>query len=87
MHRTATTLDKAPLHCPLIITKITPPADLPNWLFWLEDMGFMAGERTQVKRRSYLNNGALVVQVGLSTFALQAVEAHCVEVIAVEGLQ
>ena len=47
----------------------------------------MAGERTQVKRRSYLSNGALVVQVGLSTFALQAVEARCVEVIAVEGLQ
>lgn len=82
-HRLTTTLDQAAIDCPLIIHHVSAT---PDWQHWLEEIGFIAGEHVVVKKRSFLKGGAMVVRVGLSTFALHPSEAACVVVTAVEGL-
>ncbi len=61
-----------------VVEKISVPKDASDWLPWLEEIGFIEGERVQVKRRSILSQGAVVVRVGQSTFALHPAEAACV---------
>ncbi len=61
-----------------VITQLRAPADAPDWLPWLSELGFIVGEHVSVKRRSILRKGAVVVRVGQSTFALHSEEAACV---------
>ena len=61
-----------------VITQLVAPADVPDWLPWLTESGFIVGEHVSVKRRSILRKGAVVVRVGQSTFALHPEEAACV---------
>ena len=46
----------------------------------LEEIGFLPGEQVSVMTRAQPGGDPLVVRVGLSTFALRAAEAACIEV-------
>ena len=46
----------------------------------LEEIGFLPGEQVSVMARALPGGDPLVVRVGLSTFALRAAEAACIEV-------
>lgn len=75
--RTAS-LDRIPLGQPVVIAAVTPPAYAPEWSGWLEEIGFLPGERVMVLTRGLLGGDPLVVRVGQSTFALRRAEAACV---------
>lgn len=79
MNSTATlNLNQAAIARDCVITQLVTPADAPDWLPWLTEIGFIVGEHVSVKRRSILRKGAVVVRVGQSTFALHPEEAACV---------
>ena len=62
------------------VTKVTASPHSSSWAAQLEDLGFIAGERVAVMARGLPGGDPLVVRVGLSTFALRAAEAACVQV-------
>ena len=78
------TLDQLPDFQACTVTQITPPAGAPEWHQWLEEIGFLPGERVMVMTRALPGGDPLVVRIGSSTFALRRVEAACVQV-AVEA--
>lgn len=86
-HRYHTTLDQAGLNQPLIVSQVIAPEKMPEWQPWLEELGFITGEHAMVKKLPLIAGGAMVVRVGLSTFALHPAEAACVVVTQVEGLK
>ncbi|AXF85862.1 hypothetical protein DTO96_101602 [Ephemeroptericola cinctiostellae] len=82
MQRTHMTLDQASLNQPLIVRAVHAFKAPSEWVHWLEDIGFIAGEHAMILKRPLISGGALVVRIGLSTFALHPEEAACVEVTA-----
>jgi len=72
------TLDRSPLHARCTVTGVEPPARVPEWRQWLEEIGFMPGEQVELMSRSAFGGDALVVRVGQSTFALRRAEAACI---------
>ena len=88
MNSTSTlNLNQAAIARECVITQLVAPADAPDWLPWLTEIGFIVGEHVSVKRRSILRKGAVVVRVGQSTFALHPEEAACVLVRPVSNHQ
>ena len=82
MHRTHMTLNQASLNQPLIVRAVHPFNVPEEWVHWLEDIGFLGGEHAMILKQPFIAGGALVVRIGLSTFALHPQEAACVEVTA-----
>jgi ferrous iron transport protein A len=78
----ALTLDAARIGQPHVVVGVHAPAAAPEWAGWLEEIGFLPGERVMLMARAALGGDPLVVRVGQSTFALRAAEAACVELIA-----
>ena len=74
------TLDHLPDRQACTVTQVVPPANAPEWHDWLEEIGFLPGERVMVMTRALPGGDPLVVRVGSSTFALRRVEAACVQV-------
>ncbi|MGE5319842.1 MAG: FeoA family protein [Hyphomicrobiaceae bacterium] len=74
------TLDQLPDLQACTVTRIRPPANAPEWRDWLEEIGFLPGERVMVMTRALPGGDPLVIRVGSSTFALRRVEAACVQV-------
>ena len=62
------------------IDRIAAPPEAPEWHDWLEEIGFLPGERAMVMNRALPGGDPLVIRVGNSTFALRRVEAACVQV-------
>lgn len=77
-----TTLADAHLGEPQVVVAVHAPAAAPEWAGWLEEIGFLPGERVMLMARAALGGDPLVVRIGQSTFALRAAEAACVELIA-----
>ena len=73
-------LDTLPLGAPHVVTEVSAPAHAPEWSRWLEEIGFIPGERVALLARGVPGGDPLVVRVGLSTFALRRAEAACVRV-------
>ena len=67
-----------------VVAALTAPVAAPEWLHWLEDIGFIVGEIVTVTGKSVLGGDPLVVRVGASTFALKRAEAACVQVSVAE---
>lgn len=67
-------------HQACTIERITAPPNAPEWHDWLEEIGFLPGERAMVMNRALPGGDPLVVRVGNSTFALRRVEASCIQV-------
>ncbi|MBS1145837.1 MAG: ferrous iron transport protein [Proteobacteria bacterium] len=63
-----------------IVERIAAPPGAPEWHDWLEEIGFLPGERAMVMNRALPGGDPLVVRVGNSTFALRRIEAACVQV-------
>lgn len=74
------TLDCLPLGEAAVVREVRAPAEAPEWAQWLEEIGFIAGERVTLMTRGMPGGDPLVVRIGLSTFALRKAEAACVHV-------
>jgi ferrous iron transport protein A len=76
----AVSLAYAPVGQPCRVTAVNPPDAAPEWSRWLAEIGFIQGEPASVRARSPWGDGALVVRIGTSTFALRREEADCIAV-------
>ena len=74
------TLATAPVGRPFTVRKVTAAEHAPDWPSQLADIGFLPGERVAVMARGMPGNDPLVVRIGMSTFALRAAEAACVQI-------
>lgn len=74
----STQLSELPLHQAAVVHDVLAPSDMPEWKLWLEEVGFIPGERVQVMTRALPGGDPMVVRVGDSTFALRRAEAACV---------
>ena len=77
---TVRALDLAGLGHELTVAQVEPPVAAPEWARWLEEIGFIVGERVMLMARGLPGGDPLVVRVGQSTFALRRAEAACVRV-------
>jgi ferrous iron transport protein A len=75
-------LDQAEIGRSMTVTAVRPSAHAPEWAGWLQELGFLPGERVQLMARAFPGGNPLVVRVGMSTFALRSAEAACVRVVA-----
>lgn len=75
-----TTLDCQPLRQLCVVAGVDAPAAAPEWKQWLEEIGFMPGEKTCIVTAGFPGGDPLVVRIGNSTFALRRAEAACVRV-------
>jgi ferrous iron transport protein A len=73
------TLDAAPIGLASVVRALAVPTEAPEWAQWLEEIGFIPGERVMVMARGLPGADPLVVRVGNSTFALRRAEAACIE--------
>jgi len=62
------------------VVAVQSPAGAADWGRWLNEIGFLPGERVTVTARSVWGGDPMVVRVGQSTFALRRAEAACVQV-------
>jgi ferrous iron transport protein A len=74
------TLDTARIGEPLSVEGVAAPPNAPEWVRWLEEIGFVAGERVMLMAKALPGGDPLVVRIGQSTFALRRAEAACVAV-------
>lgn len=75
-------LSNASLNHAHVVSAVTVPTHAPEWHRWLEEIGFIPGERVTLMARGMLGGDPLVVRVGASTFALRRAEAACVQLMA-----
>ncbi|MEO8543764.1 MAG: FeoA family protein [Burkholderiaceae bacterium] len=62
------------------VVAVHAPEGSPDWARWLNEIGFIPGESATVRARSPWGDGALVVRIGVSNFALRREEAACVSI-------
>lgn len=74
------TLDLAAIGDELTVQHVEAPDASPEWARWLEEIGFIVGERVMLMTRGFPGGDPLVVRIGQSTFALRRAEAACVRV-------
>jgi len=74
------TLDLASIGEALAVQYVQPPTAAPEWARWLEEIGFIVGERVMLMARGLPGGDPLVVRVAQSTFALRRAEAACIGV-------
>ena len=74
------TLDRAAIGETLCVVRVGEPDGAPEWARWLEEIGFVPGERVEVLARDMPGGDPLAIRVGQSTFALRCAEAACIEV-------
>ncbi len=77
------TLDQASIGDELTVHHVEAPDASPEWARWLEEIGFIVGERVMLMTRGFPGGDPLVVRIGQSTFALRRAEAACVRVLPV----
>ena len=76
----AATLVLASIGDSLTVRSVQAPHAAPEWARWLEEIGFIDGEKVSLMARALPGGDPLVVRVGQSTFALRRAEAACVHV-------
>ncbi len=79
----AEALADMPVGRPCRVAGVAAPPNAPDWERWLAEIGFMPGEPATVTARSPWGDGAMVVRIGSSQFALRRAEAACVTVTAI----
>jgi ferrous iron transport protein A len=79
------TLDRAAIGEALAVLRVEAPAESPEWGRWLEEIGFLPGERVCLMTRAIPGGDPMVVRVGQSTFALRRAEAACIGVLPAEA--
>ena len=81
------TLDHALIGHTLTVRQVQAPPAAPEWARWLEEIGFIAGERVMLMTRGRPGGDPLAVRIGQSTFALRRAEAACVLVAPADRAQ
>jgi ferrous iron transport protein A len=81
----ATTLAEVETNAAHRVVGLQCPPDVAHWAAWLEEIGFLPGERVSVTVRGLPGGDPLVVRVGSSTFALRRAEAACVRLESVDS--
>lgn len=81
------TLEHAVIGQKLTVLDVQAPGSAPEWMRWLEEIGFITGEQVMLMARGLPGGDPLVVRVGQSTFALRRAEAACVQVSQLKGSQ
>ncbi|MDR1708229.1 MAG: ferrous iron transport protein A [Candidatus Accumulibacter sp.] len=76
----ASTLDRAAIGETMVVLGVEAPAGAPEWKRWLEEIGFVAGERVRLMVKAFPGGDPMVARVGQSTFALRRAEAACIAV-------
>ena len=61
-----------------LISHIVAPEHAAEWQTWLEDLGFVAGERVKILKTNSWLGDPMLVRVGASTYALKPAEAACI---------
>jgi ferrous iron transport protein A len=74
-------LDEIEIGRAMTVHRVAAAVHAPEWLGWLQEIGFLPGERVMLMAKGFPGGDPLVVRVGLSTFALRAAEAACVHVV------
>lgn len=74
------TLDLAHIGQALTVHSVQAPPAAPEWARWLEEIGFIGGERVMLMARALPGGDPLVVRIAQSTFALRRAEAACIRV-------
>ncbi len=74
------TLDRAAMGETFIVTGVSAPEGAPEWGPWLEEIGFVSGEKVRLMAKAFPGGDPVVVRVGQSTFALRLAEAACIAV-------
>jgi ferrous iron transport protein A len=77
-------LDELDIGQAMTVQRIAAAEHAPEWSGWLQEIGFLPGERVMLMARGFPGGDPLVVRVGMSTFALRAAEAACVHVVVDE---
>ena len=80
MSLSCATLDRAAIGEALAVLRVEAPVDSPEWGRWLEEIGFLPGERVCLMTKAVPGGDPMVVRVGQSTFALRRAEAACIGV-------
>ena len=65
------TLDRASIVQALTVLQVQAPPAAPEWVRWLEEIGFIVGEHVMPMERGLPGGDPLVVRIGQSTFALR----------------
>lgn len=78
------TLDLALIGQALAVQQVHTSPAAPEWARWLEEIGFIAGEKVMLMARGLPGGDPLVVRIGQSTFALRQAEAACVRVTSMD---
>ena len=81
------TLDRASIGDELTVHHVEAPQAAPEWARWLEEIGFIVGERVMLMARGFPGGDPLVVRIGQSTFALRRAEAACVCVVSAGAME
>ena len=79
------TLDHAVVGQALTVLSVQVPKTSAEWSHWLEEIGFVPGERVELLARAMPGGDPLAIRVGQSTFALRCAEAACIEVMPIIG--
>jgi ferrous iron transport protein A len=79
------TLDQAVIGETMAVRRVEAPAQSPEWSRWLEEIGFVAGEKVRLMAKAVPGGDPMVVRVGQSTFALRRAEAACIRVMPVDA--
>ena len=78
---TTLTLEQMPLGESATVSAVSAPEHAPEWKSWLEEIGFIAGERVSLMAKGVPGDDPLMIRVGTSTFALRRAEAACVQIV------
>jgi len=81
------TLDLALIGDELTVHHVDAPNASPEWARWLEEIGFIVGERVMLMARGFPGGDPLVVRIGQSTFALRRAEAACIRVLPIGAME
>lgn len=73
-------LPQARIGHPYRIAAVRHSVDMPDCERQLNELGFMPGEQIVLLRRAMPGADPLVVRIGMSTFALRAAEAACIDI-------
>lgn len=79
------TLDQGAIGEEMMVLDVAAPQAAPEWGRWLEELGFLAGERVRLMAKGFPGGDPLVVRIGQSTFALRRAEAACIRVALIEN--
>jgi ferrous iron transport protein A len=79
-------LEEAPIGRLMVVRRVVAEEQFKDLVRQLEEIGFLPNEQVMVLNKVMPGGDPIAVRIGLSTFALRKMEAHCIEVESVDRL-